>query len=244
MADGDAHRFRFFSTNMGFPGTRVELSTSDAAHLSVLRLAVGDAVELVDASGIVWDAQVAADGLVTLRLPLPIDDARVLPRIDLVAGALVGGRFDELVDGAVQAGASSVRPFVGNRKDAARLTERQERLQRIATAAAKQAKRREVPHVAAPIDRAALLQGAPGIVLDADAEPTLMALLQDDARPHPEQTGVGWTLLVGPAEGFAPELIRELVAAGWRAARLGPTVLRAELAAAVAVAMVATHAAR
>ncbi|MCW2949194.1 MAG: rRNA ((1498)-N(3))-methyltransferase [Thermoleophilia bacterium] len=243
MADGDPHRFRFFTTNVGMAGTRVELSSADAAHLAVLRLATGDSVEIVDAAAVVWEGAIAAGGLVTLRAPLPIEAPRVLPRIDLIAGALVGGRFDELVDGAVQAGASSIVPFASRTKDAARLEQRHERLQRVALAAAKQAKRTDVPQIAAPIDREDVLARVPGIVLDAGAADTLETVLLA-GRAAGDAVVSGWTVLVGPAEGLAPTFVAQLLDAGWRGARLGPTVLRSELAAAVSVAMISMHAAR
>jgi len=248
VADGDRHRFRFFTRDVGLPGVRVQLAPSDAAHLAVLRLDAGDTVELVDATGVVWEAAVPPDtaaGFVTLGQPVLADPARPqLPRIDLVAGALVGGRFDELVDGAVQAGASSITPFAVAAKEARRLADRHDRLQRIATAAAKQAKRREVPRISAPLDRAGLLALEPGVVLDAAADAPLDLMLQqlDHARRDLGGALVGYTVLVGPAEGLSGELVAELVSAGWRAARLGPTILRAELAAAVTVAAVALHA--
>ncbi|MCW2972516.1 MAG: hypothetical protein JWN72_789 [Thermoleophilia bacterium] len=243
MADDARHRFRFFTRDVGLPRARVELTAPDAAHLGVLRLAEGDDVEVVDVTGVVWLGQVAGGGVVTLREPLPLDGLQ-LPRIDLIAGALVGGRFDELVDGAVQAGASSIAPFAATAKDARRLAERHDRLQRIAESAAKQAKRREVPRIAAPLDRAGLLATAPGIVLDAGAHEPLDRVLQalDAARADRGGSLVGYTVLVGPAEGLSGELVADLVAAGWHAARLGPSILRAELAAAVTVAAVALHA--
>ncbi|MBC7461966.1 MAG: RsmE family RNA methyltransferase [Thermoleophilia bacterium] len=237
------HRFRFFTRDVGLPRTRVRLTASDAAHLEVLRLTAGDAVEIVDVTGVVWLGEVADGGVAVLREPLPLSGMQ-LPRIDLIAGALVGGRFDDLVDGAVQAGVSSIAPFATSAKDARRLAERHDRLQRIATSAAKQAKRHEVPRISAPLDRAALLATAPGIVLDAAAHGPLDLVLQalDAARSDRGGALHGYTVLVGPAEGLSGELVAELVAAGWHAARLGPSILRAELAAAVAVAAVALHA--
>lgn len=224
-----AHRFRFFVTGTLQPGARALLAPTDQSHVRVLRLAAGAAVEVVDEAGTVFDARLEEGGeqvLVDARR-----DVHLEPQpIELIAGALVGGRFDELVDGAVQAGASRITPLALRRADATRLDQRRERLQRIALAAAKQAKRTQVPEVAAAIDVATLLDGEPGIIVDAHAPSPLDAVVEQ---------GQPVRLLVGPAEGLDAELIDSLLDRGWSAGRLGPTILRAELAAAVAVAIAA-----
>lgn len=225
------HRFRFFVEGHGAPGARLPLASADARHARVLRLAAEDTVEVVDVSGTSWLAKVA-DGVAEVVAPLPGGSEPV--RIEVIAGALVGGRFDELVDASVQAGASLVVPFAPVRRDFERLGARQARLQRIARAAAKQSKRLIVPDVGEPIDTDGLCALPPGIVVDPAApEP-----LDDVVREH---AGVV-RLLVGPAEGLDADLVATLVAAGWQRGRLGPTILRSELAAPVAVAIAAMHA--
>lgn len=231
-----SHRFRFFVEVPVAAGDRVPLAGTDVAHARVLRLADGDAIELVAADGGVWQARIEGAAAVVDRAASAGPD---VPPIELVAGALVGGRFDELVDGAVQAGAARIVPLVAGHRDAERLTARRSRLTRIARAAAKQAKRTSVPDVAEPVDHAQLLRGPTGIVLDATAPVALDRVVAD---MPPASGGAPLRLLVGPAEGLDATLLASLVAGGWRPARLGPTILRAELAAAVAVAVAAMHA--
>lgn len=231
-----AHRFRFFVDVVGTAGTAVQPAEADLRHLRVLRLRDGEPVEVVDAAGVCWQARVAGE---RLELVDPIANVHDQPAtsIELVAGALTGARFDDLVDAAVQAGADRVVPLALTRRDLERLTSRTPRLRRIAKAAAQQSKRGLVPELGAPIDERELLALEPGIVLDAAAGIGLDERL--------EQTGGReLRLLVGPAEGLAPELVTGLLKRGWRDARLGPTILRAELAAAVAVAIAAMHASR
>lgn len=225
------HHFRFFVEGSGGPGARLPLAKADAHHAKVLRLGEDDTVEVVDPSGAAWIARVT-EGVAEVIAPLP--GGTEPPRIEVVAGALVGGRFDELVDAAVQAGASLVVPFAPVRRDFDRLAARQARLQRIARAAAKQSKRTIVPDVGAPIDVDELRALEPGIVVDPGAPESL----DDVVRAHAGTL----RLLVGPAEGLEPELVAELAGAGWERGRLGPTILRAELAAPVAVAIAAMHA--
>ena len=235
---GDSHRFRFFVDTLGVAGATVALRPDDVRHARVLRLGSGDGVEVVDLTGRVWLGDVIGAGV---RLLEALDTAaapRAQARIELIAGALTGNAFDTLVDGAVQAGVAQVTPLVANARERARLIERTARLRRIAEAAAKQSKRTSVPSIGAPIDHDELMELPAGVVLDARGVATLDRLL---AAPGigsgPQQADV--TLLIGPAEGFEPAFVDGLEERGWRVARLGATILRAELAAAVAVAVAA-----
>lgn len=227
----ERHHFRFFVDEQGEAGATVPLSDADLRHLRVLRLDAGQLVEVVDAASELWDGAVDGD---RVRL-LQHRPGALEPELELVAGALVGGRFDELVDASVQAGASRIVPFAPLRRDAERLAARRARLQRIARAAAKQSKRRTVPDVLEPIDQVALEALEPGIVVDPDAPRTL------DAVVAGRQAGQPLRLLVGPADGLDRALVEALVDRGWQAGRLGPSILRAELAAPVALAIAAMH---
>lgn len=223
------HRFRFFVDRAGAAGDRLPLAPADARHLRVLRLADGDEVEVVDALGDAWDARVAGDAEVELVVRRgPSSEPAT---IELYAGALTGSKFDELVDGAVQAGATTITPVAGSGRGLERLRARRARLDRIARAAAKQSKRSLVPQVGMPIVPEEL--PAAGILLDASAPETLDRVVAGSSGAEPIR------LLVGGAEGIEARLVDRLVAGGWQRARLGPTILRAELAAPVAVAIAA-----
>ena len=238
MADGAPHRFRFFVDETGEVGARVTVPDGDRAHLRVLRASTGTRVEIVDGSGALWEGEVDEDGAVRLLQPIPVS-GKQLVQIELVAGALVGGRFDELVDGVVQAGVTRVIPYAASRRDLERLAARRGRLERICRSAAKQAKRLLVPTIGDPVDDEGLLALPPGIVLDAAADATIDAAFELVGGRAP---GSMIRLLVGPADGLSEQLLAALDDRGWTRARLGPTVLRSELAAAVAVAHAAMHA--
>jgi RsmE family RNA methyltransferase len=235
MAGGDQHVFRFFVDVPGVPGARVQLTAPDVVHLRVLRLDAGAPVEVVDARHVAWTATVddPVSGAVTLgAIGVPV----VEPPIELLAIVRVGGRYDDLVDAAVQAGATRIVPMVASARDAERIGARHARVARIAATAAKQAKRASVPVVELPRLLDSLVAGPGGIVVVPDA-PDLLDVVVATA-------GAGSTLrlLVGAADGFPDGLVERLVDAGWTRGRLGPTILRAELAAAVAVAIAAMHA--
>ncbi len=237
-ASHDRHVFRFFVDVVGGPGATVELDEFDARHARVLHGAHADGpVEVVGSDGAVWHG--TFDGP-TGRLTLgdaPV--ARVAePTIVVLAVVTVGGRTDELVDAAVQAGATRIVPVVRSAKDRAKVDARRERLTRIATTAAKQAKRGSIPTIAAALDADRLTSEPAGIVVDPTASATLDEVVRAVAPDAPIR------LLLGPSDGFAPGLVDELAAVGWQRGRLGPTILRAELAAGVAVTIASMHAAR
>jgi 16S rRNA (uracil1498-N3)-methyltransferase len=231
MASGERHVFRFFVDVPGEPGMRVPLSDVDRRHGHVLRLADGDRIEVVDASGVVWTAawvDGAADLVVRRATGVDVE------WLELYAMALTGGAFDELVDASVQAGATSITPVAATRRDAERLTARRARLERIAQAAARQAKRTMVPHIDEPISPDDLPTGT-GIVVD----PTAPQPLDDVVRSLVGEGVTPMRLLVGGSDGLDAQLVMRLVEAGWRRGRLGPTILRSQLAAPVAVAIAA-----
>lgn len=221
------HRFRFFVAGAGAPGALHALAPGDVRHVRVLRLVVGDVVEAVDANGAVWDARIASPEQVELVAAL---ERPAEPELELVAGVLLGGRFDDLVDGAVQAGVTRIVPFAGSDRDAQRIEARRERLERLIGSAAKQAKRTTVPELAIPIDRAQLRAGVGGIVVDPTAPQQLVDVLPPSGPVR---------LLVGASEGLPASFVLELVGVGWQRGRLGPSILRSELAAPVAVAIAA-----
>ncbi len=231
MGSGDRHVFRFFADVAGTPGARIELTEFDAHHARVLHGSQRDEpVELVDSGGIAWRAHFdGPTGAVVL-------DERIgelhEPRIELLAFVSVGGRVDELVDGAVQAGATRIVPIVRSERDRARIDQRGDRLARIAATAAKQAKRASVPTVQSAQLPDVLAELEPGIVLDPGADATL-----DEAVRASHGGSRPVRLLVGGADGYPPGLVDELAGAGWHRARLGGAVLRSELAGAIAVAI-------
>jgi 16S rRNA (uracil1498-N3)-methyltransferase len=230
------HVFRFFVDEVGAAGQTVELDSFDAHHARVLHGAqAGAAIEVVDGAAQCWRGRFdGPTGRVVLEEQL---GALREPQIVLYAGVLVGGKVDEVVDGATQAGATRIVPVVRSARDRAKLDQRFERLMRIATSAAKQAKRAAVPAVRGAIEHDELVAVEPGVLLDGAAGATLDEVLRD-REPGTQPI----RLFVGAADGIDPQLQARLVAAGWTPARLGPSILRSELAATVAVAIAAMHA--
>jgi 16S rRNA (uracil1498-N3)-methyltransferase len=228
----DAHRFRCFVAGECAIGDEVALSAADAHHMDVIRAREGERIDIVDGAGTLFDAAIITSSTVRVVAQLGASPAQ-FGQIVLYAGVLTGQRWDALVDGAVQAGVARIIPVAQNQKDASRCDDRRERAHRVAEAAAKQSKRRQVPEITAAV----LADGVPrrpaGIVLDAVAGRPLIDVARDI---EVEET---LPILIGPASGLESWLVNDLVENGWLSASLGDSVLRAELAAAVAVSCVA-----
>ena len=158
------------------------------------------------------------------------------PRVVLAQALVKGDRGELAVELATEAGVDEIVPWRAQRcvarwEDGPRGDKALARWRGTAREAAKQARRAWCPPVTAPVDTAALAtlvaEHAVTLVLHESAD----RRLTDVTLP-----GTGDVLLVvGPEGGISDAELAALTAAGALAVRLGPTVLRASTAAAVAL---------
>lgn len=221
---------------------RVQLDGAEARHAAtVRRVRAGERVLLSDGSGSV--ARCVTDAVHAGR------DAQVEVTIEhrwyeqppalrvVIAQALVKGDRGELaVELATEAGVDAVLPWRAGRsvarwEEGERTEKALARWQNTAQSAAKQARRAHLPEVWRPVgteDLADVVRDcARALVLDAAAEHGL----RDTWLPTAGQL----VLVVGPEGGIGPDELRVLSAAGAEPVRLGPSVLRASTAGAVAL---------
>jgi 16S rRNA (uracil1498-N3)-methyltransferase len=121
---------------------------------------------------------------------------------------------------------------------------RAERWRRIAHEAAQQARRSDVPIIFDPAPLAARVRAASEatrIVLAEQERTTTLRNALDEAVTAAEEEMPTLEIAVGPEGGWAPEEEALFDANGWRAASLGPRILRAETAAIAALAVVASY---
>jgi 16S rRNA (uracil1498-N3)-methyltransferase len=155
-------RPRFHVPGVNSRADRVELPEDEAEHLvRVLRLGVGDDVDVFDGVGNMWRAEIVQIGKrsASVRLLEPVIPAPELEvRLSLVLGILKGDKMDEVVRDAAMLGVNAIRPVVSERSEtslaAIARSSRIARWQRIAVSSAKQCGRAVVPviHDAAPLD--------------------------------------------------------------------------------------------
>ena len=155
-------RPRFHVPEVNGAAARVELPEDEAEHLvRVLRLGVGDEVDVFDGRGGMWRAEIVQAGKKSAAIrPLErVQPARELDvRITLVMSVLKGEKMDDVVRDAVMLGVAAIHPVISERAEtsmaAMARSGRLARWQRIAVASAKQCGRAVVPaiHPATPLD--------------------------------------------------------------------------------------------
>jgi 16S rRNA (uracil1498-N3)-methyltransferase len=160
-------------------------------------------------------------------------------------------KFDHMewgIEKATELGVQAIAPVIARRTDkhlAQAAAKRVERWRRIAHEASQQSRRSDVPIIHEPVPlerhlrhnsdavRIVLAEQERGVTLRERVEEILRAA-DDDQIPALE-------LAFGPEGGWAPEEEALFDANGWRAASLGPRILRAETAAIAALAVVASY---
>ena len=200
------------------------ISGTQAEHLSrVLRAAPGMEADVV-AGGHVFHAEVAAVAADEIRFNLiaEVQADPALP-VTLVMAVYKFDRMEWAIEKATELGVAAIAPVIARRTEkhlALAAEKRVERWRRLAVEAAQQSRRSDVP---AEQERTTTLRRA---VEDAVAQAaTEMPTLE---------------IAIGPEGGWAAEEEALFDANGWRAASLGPRILRAETAALAALAVVAS----
>ena len=206
---------------------------------TVRRLRVGETLEVTDGRGGIAGCRVVAPaGPDALRLAVlrRWHDPSPQPRVVLAQALLKGERGELAVELATEAGVDEVLPWraarcVARWEAGARGERALQRWRTTAREAAKQSRRAWLPLVTAPVGTAELAgrvaAAARALVLHEGAGTPIAAA---GLPPRGELL-----IVVGPEGGIDDAELAALAAAGATAVRLGPTVLRASTAAAVAL---------
>ena len=222
-------------------GKRLVVEGSAANHITrVLRLRNGDALTVFDGSGGEFGARIEEfrkdSVVVSVEDHRPLDRESPLP-LTLAQGISRGERMDWIIQKATELGAARIVPLF-TKRSVVRLDEKQaeRKLQHwraIAVAACEQCGRNRIPDLAAPMDFFDVLPADSSGVTRLLLSPTgdlRIDDLQDVAK--------GITVLIGPEGGLADVEQEAAIAAGFKAVRLGPRVLRTETAAIAALTII------
>ena len=224
---------RFFCPPPLAAGTEIALPAGAAHHaLRVLRLKAGDGVTLFDGEGGEYGAEIVSS--TTRGVEVRVTERRAVEResplqITLAQALIASERMDYVIQKAVELGAAAIAPVATarcvTRLDGARAQRRTEHWTQIAIASCEQCGRNRVPAVHAPRDVDAWLRLPSSARLRLLLSPSSPESLRDTAAP-----AGGVELIVGPEGGLTPEEEASALAAGFRAVRLGPRILRTETA--------------
>lgn len=211
----------------------------EAHHLArVARVRTGETVSLFDGAGGRWRGRVESHAkdstLVSGLAPLPSNEPE--HPVILAAGLIKADRWEWLIEKAVELGATEIAPLDCERSqtgvgDAAKKASRWEK---IILAAAKQCERGAIPRLRNPSAIAEFLSSL-GSPVQGEAR---WAFLERTGGVRPGQAGGPTVAAIGPEGGFTESEAAQLLDAGFAPATLGGRILRAETAAAAALALV------
>jgi 16S rRNA (uracil1498-N3)-methyltransferase len=216
------------------PGS-ITISGPQAHYLvSVMRMKVGDPLKLCDDVTGEWLGLASAVGKrdVTLDVTEQLREREAVPDLWLCAAPLKKGRIDWMVEKACELGVARIVPVVTRRSVVDKPKE--ERLRAHMIEAAEQCGRTAIPELAETVKLPALLRDWPaGRTLffadEAGGVPALAAM---------REGGASAAILIGPEGGFDDEERAAIRAVpGAVGVGLGPRILRADTAAAAAVAV-------
>ena len=219
-----------------------------AEHMTrVLRAQPGMEADVV-AGGHVFHAQVVAvaRGEVRFNLIAELEADPALP-ITLVLAVYKFDHMEWAIEKATELGVAAVAPVIARRTEkhlAAAAGKRAERWRRIAHEAAQQSRRTDVPLIFDPTPLAVRVRAASEatrIVLAEQERTTTLRHALDEAMAAAGSEMPKLEVAIGPEGGWAPSEEALFDANGWRAASLGPRILRAETAAIAALAVVASY---
>ena len=223
------------------------ITGTQAEHLSrVLRAEPGMEADVV-AGGHVFHAEVAAiePNEVRFNLISEVEADPALP-VTLVMSIYKFDRLEWAIEKATELGAVAIVPVIARRTDknlALAAQKRADRWRRIALEAAQQARRSDVPVIHDPSPLAerirSSVEGVRVVLAEQERTTTLRAIIEDAVTAAQNEMPV-LELAIGPEGGWTPEEEALFDANGWRAASLGPRILRAETAAIAALAVVAS----
>jgi 16S rRNA (uracil1498-N3)-methyltransferase len=229
-------------------GDTAVLLGDHAMHLArVLRARVGQE----------FDIAIGADGRAEVRRGtiVAISDHRVefalgnkldnssssISQITLALAIFKFDRMEWAIEKCTEIGVGRIVPLIARRSDAhlvAASSKRHERWQRLARQAAEQSRRPSLPEIIPPVKLTEIAGVLPvsavtRVVLAEALLGTEEARLTDVLQSRPTEVA----LAVGPEGGWSDDELEWFREAGWVAASLGATILRAETAAIVASAL-------
>ncbi len=233
---------RFYISPEAAKGNEITVEGSDVNHISnVLRLKCGDSLSISNGQGVEYYCiiKTITNDQVVLEIQYETESEYELPvEITLFQGLPKGDKMELIIQKAVELGASEIVP-VSMARSIAKLSGKQadkkiERWNRIAEAAAKQARRGIVPRVAPACSFKEMcneLESYDLVILpyeNAEGISATKALFERAGRLIQARKGIA--VIVGPEGGFDQTEIDHLMKDNIEPVSLGRRILRTETA--------------
>jgi 16S rRNA (uracil1498-N3)-methyltransferase len=218
---------------------RAAVIGSHADHLAnALRARIGQEFDIATAENVRRGRIISVTkGRVEFELGEVIP-APAVPSLTLLLSIFKFDRMEWAIEKCVELGATRIVPVVAQRTEAhlaSAAVKRVERWQRIARQASEQSRRASLPEISQPVKLKEAVTAATGariVLAESEERVTLKGALQTLTPAG------GVTLAFGPEGGWTDQELKLFLGAGWIAASLGSTILRAETAAVAAAAVI------
>jgi 16S rRNA (uracil1498-N3)-methyltransferase len=218
-----------FIDNFDLSGKKVEI-TSEIAHqmAKVLKLEIGEQVELCDGKGINAQGKIIklSKNSTIVEIEKITKESPAQKSITLFCAVLKKENFELVVQKATESGIQKIIPMITTRTVKTGLN--MERLQKIAKEACEQSGRNYLPEIFEPITFEESLEKAKenniNIIFDASGE--------NFKNIKNESKNIG--IFIGPEGGWTHEEIKKATENKFSVASLGTNILRGETAAIIA----------
>ncbi|MBD1388736.1 16S rRNA (uracil(1498)-N(3))-methyltransferase [Neiella sp. HB171785] len=224
--------------------SQVQLSDSAAGHVArVLRMRVGDTIELFDGSGLAYPAILAAveKRNVVADVGEALEHSVESPlKVHIGQGVSRGDKMDFTIQKAVELGVDAITPLItercGVKLQAERWQKKVQHWQQVAISACEQCGRNLVPQINSPVSLAEWL-----VEQTEQLKLNLHPSAQHGINGIDSVPAAGVRLLIGPEGGLSEQEIAAAGEHGYQSILLGPRVLRTETAALTALTALQTR---
>ncbi|MCH2606621.1 MAG: 16S rRNA (uracil(1498)-N(3))-methyltransferase [Nitrospinales bacterium] len=225
---------RFFAHKSNFLNNLVVLQGSDVSHIrTVLRLTVGDEIEVLDGEGTLYLVRLSEFKKNLIKCEIlsskKIDTESPL-KIHLGQSLVKGNGFDIILRKAVELGAHSISPLLTERTVTKVDSDKKIiRWKKIAEESSKQCGRSSIPKISNSIVK---LETFCQQASDSDLK-LIFWEMENKKRLrdiNPETAPRSVSVLIGPEGGFTQEEVKTARSYGFHSLRLGPRIFRAETA--------------
>ncbi|NLI60224.1 MAG: 16S rRNA (uracil(1498)-N(3))-methyltransferase [Clostridiales bacterium] len=238
---------RFFIDNAKIVDSHTEIIGHDAGHiLRVLRLGIGDSIELCDGAGMDYPTTIVETDKDRLRVKLgegrPSKGEPSI-RVTLYQGIPKSTKMDLIVQKCVELGIYRIVPLdtartITKLSDPKKAKKRVARWQKISEEAAKQSRRGIIPKVDVPISYSSMAESASHsakiILWEGERDVALRQCLERAKHSSGSKADIG--IVIGPEGGLDHDEVVLAKEHGWETASLGSRILRTETAGMAALA--------
>lgn len=219
---------RFYTEHVLEVGSKFALSEEESRHIKVMRLRLGDEVELVNGRGSLAVAAIdeAAKNSVTVQVRSVEVQERSNKELVLLQALPRPNRLDTILEKTTELGVTEILLFPGEKSERDSLSEQQmRRAEAIVLAAMKQCGRLFMPKLGF-LPEVKKWEVLSGLRLFGDVSPRAKPLWRVLQEPLPDKV----YFCVGPEAGLAEREEAVLLEQGFKGVSLHPNILRTDTA--------------